>query len=142
MSNVDHKIKAVIEFEVADKDGEAVSFDTYMTGYNLIKKEFPEITVTIPSGLQFKSVGKPDPNYKKHFMAEYPLGLSFYGDEIQRVRDILAETQRDHGIDIREEVQGKNTNFYVTPLTTNFAQAFYAIGIIIEREILSKRKKG
>jgi len=142
---MEHVIKAVIEFEVTDRDGEQVSFETYMTGYDSMKKEFPEITVNVPSGLQFKSIGTPETNYNKKFMSQHPLELSFDKKECDKVLEVLKRAQEDHGFSIETNHRlSPNTfvDFKIIPYTTNFASTFYHIGIMLDREILSKRKKG
>jgi hypothetical protein len=139
---MEHKIKALIEFEVTDKNGEQVPFETYMTGYDSMKKEFPEITVNVASGLQFKSVGNPETNYNQKFMNAHPLELSFDKEESIKLREILKEAQRDYGFSIEEDHSNTFTSFYIVPHTTSFANTFYHIGIMIWKEILSKRKKG
>lgn len=78
---------------------------------------------------------------KPDFIENYPLGLLFFGKEIEAVEAILKEANEHYVLEWK--VDGERPDMcqinIICP-TTSFANAYYHIGAQIGRQILSKRK--
>lgn len=77
----------------------------------------------------------------KEFLKYHPLTLIYYGDEAKIFRKILKEANRSYVFACEEEKDDGCVIFNVCCPTTSFATAYWHLGILIEKNLLSKRKK-
>lgn len=75
----------------------------------------------------------------KKGLEDFNLELIFYKEEIQKFREVLAEAQKSHVLACTEQEVDKAVIFRVFCPTTSFALAYYILGCMVQKEIISKR---
>lgn len=80
----------------------------------------------------------------KQFLNTKPLKLHFYNEEIELARQALKKCGESYILDITELPgipEHNEQKFEIVCPTSNFQQAYYHIGVQIDKDVLSKRKE-
>lgn len=75
------------------------------------------------------------------FLENHPIELSLLEEETEVMRKLLKEANENFVLYVREEVgvntkNGRYTDFYIHCPTTNFANAYFHIGIMYSKKVL------
>lgn len=75
------------------------------------------------------------------FLENHPIELSLLEEETQAMRELLNEANQNFVLEVRNEVgvntkNGQYTDFYIYCPTTNFANAYFHVGIMYAKKVL------